>query len=36
MAWMNLLKPVWRLPLVPAESRKMTKIREVLETVGLL
>lgn len=36
MAWMNLLKPVWRLPLVPAESRKMTRIREVLETVGLL
>ncbi|MDZ7637261.1 MAG: 4-hydroxy-tetrahydrodipicolinate synthase [Bryobacterales bacterium] len=36
MAWMNLLKPVWRLPLVPTESRKMTRIREVLETAGLL
>lgn len=36
MALMQLLQPIWRLPLVPAESRKITKIREVLETVGLL
>ncbi len=36
MAFMNLLKPVWRLPLVATDSRKMSRIHEVLEMVGLL
>lgn len=36
MAWMNLLQPVWRLPLVATDSRKMSRIKEVLEMVGLL
>lgn len=36
MAYMNLLKPVWRLPLVATDSSKGARIRGVLETVGLL
>ncbi len=36
MAFMNLLKPVWRLPLVATDSAKVSRIRGVLETAGLL
>lgn len=36
MAFMNLLRPVWRLPLVATESQKMSRIHDVLERVGLL
>ncbi|MCZ2156397.1 MAG: 4-hydroxy-tetrahydrodipicolinate synthase [Bryobacterales bacterium] len=36
MAFMNLLRPVWRLPLVATESQKMSRIHNVLERVGLL
>ncbi|MCC6264074.1 MAG: 4-hydroxy-tetrahydrodipicolinate synthase [Bryobacterales bacterium] len=36
MALMNLLKPVWRLPLVATDSNKAARIHGVLETVGLL
>ncbi len=36
MAFMNLLQPVWRLPLVATDSSKASRIRGVLETVGLL
>jgi 4-hydroxy-tetrahydrodipicolinate synthase len=36
MAMMGLLEPVWRLPLVPPKSENLTKIRGVLESVGLM
>ncbi len=36
MALMGLLEPVWRLPLVPPKPENLAKIRNVLETLGLL
>jgi len=36
MALMGLLEPVWRLPLVPPKPENLTKIRSVLESLGLL
>ncbi len=36
MALMGLLEPVWRLPLVPPKPENLAKIRNVLESVGLL
>ncbi len=36
MSLMNLLKPVWRLPLTATEPQKMSRIHGVLERVGLL
>jgi 4-hydroxy-tetrahydrodipicolinate synthase len=36
MAAMGLLEPVWRLPLVAPKVENMTKIRSVLESVGLI
>lgn len=36
MSFMNLLKPVWRLPLTATEPQKMSRIHGVLERVGLL
>ena len=36
MALMGLLEPVWRLPLVPPKPENLAKIRNVLESLGLL
>jgi len=36
MAQMGLLKPVWRLPLVPPQPASQAKIEKVLQDVGLL
>ncbi len=36
MAMMGLLEPVWRLPLVPPKPENLAKIRNVLESSGLL
>src|SRR5258708_5944925 len=35
MAEMRLLKPVWRLPLVPPKAENQARIRAVLESLGL-
>jgi 4-hydroxy-tetrahydrodipicolinate synthase len=34
MAEMGLLKPVWRLPLVPPKTENQARIRAVLESLG--
>ena len=36
MALMGLLEPVWRLPLVAPKAENLAKIRNVLESAGLL
>ncbi len=36
MALMGLLKPVWRLPLVPPQPHNQAKIEKVLQDLGLL
>jgi hypothetical protein len=36
MALMDLLEPVWRLPLVPPKAENLARIRSVLESFGLL
>jgi len=36
MALMNLLEPAWRLPLVPPRADNLTKIRSVLESMGMI
>jgi 4-hydroxy-tetrahydrodipicolinate synthase len=36
MAFMALLEPVWRLPLVPPKAENLERIRGVLESLGLL
>ena len=36
MAEMGLLEPVWRLPLVPPKAENQTRIRGVLESLGLV
>ena len=36
MALMDLLEPVWRLPLVPPKAENLERIRGVLESLGLL
>jgi len=36
MAEMRLLKPVWRLPLVPPKAENQARIRAVLESLGLV
>ncbi len=36
MARMGLLKPIWRLPMVPPQSASQQKIEAVLESLGLL
>ncbi len=36
LAEMNLLEPVWRLPLVPPKAENRARIRAVLETLGLV
>lgn len=36
MAEMNLLEPVWRLPLVPPKAENRAKIRAVLESLKLI
>ena len=36
MAEMDLLEPVWRLPLVPPKAENRARIRAVLETLGLV
>jgi len=36
MAQMGLLRPVWRLPLVPPQPASQAKIEKVLQDVGLL
>jgi 4-hydroxy-tetrahydrodipicolinate synthase len=36
MARMGLLEPVWRLPLVGPKAESLTKIRGVLDSVGLI
>jgi hypothetical protein len=33
---MGLIEPVFRLPLVPPKAENLTKIRGVLESVGLV
>jgi len=33
---MGLLEPVWRLPLVAPEAENQTRIRAVLESLGLV
>ena len=35
LAEMGLLEPVWRLPLVPPKAENQTRIRAVLESLGL-
>jgi 4-hydroxy-tetrahydrodipicolinate synthase len=36
MAFMGLLEPVWRLPLVAPKAENLAKIRSVLDSVGLI
>src|SRR5690242_859050 len=36
LAEMELLEPVWRLPLVPPKAENLTRIRAVLESLGLV
>lgn len=36
MAEMGLLEPVWRLPLVPPKQENRARIREVLESLGMV
>src|SRR5690349_2629277 len=36
LAEMDLLEPVWRLPLVPPKAENLTRIRAVLESLGLV
>jgi len=36
MAEMGLLKPVWRLPLVPPKAENRARIRAVLESLELV
>lgn len=36
MALMGLVEPVWRLPLVPPKPENLSKVRSVLEALGLL
>jgi 4-hydroxy-tetrahydrodipicolinate synthase len=36
MAEMGLLKPVWRLPLVPPKAENQARVRAVLESLGLI
>ena len=36
MGLMGLLEPVYRLPMVPPSAQNLTKIAQVLETVGIL
>lgn len=36
MGMMGLLEPVWRLPLVAPKAESVAKIREVLESLGML
>jgi 4-hydroxy-tetrahydrodipicolinate synthase len=36
MALMDLLEPVWRLPLVPPKAENLARIRGVLDSLGLL
>src|SRR5216683_1298861 len=36
MAEMGLLKPLWRLPLVPPKAENQARIRAVLESLGLV
>ena len=36
LAEMDLLEPVWRLPLVPPKAENRARIRAVLETLGLV
>jgi hypothetical protein len=36
MAMMNLLEPVWRLPLVPPSEASRAKIEAVLKSTGLI
>jgi 4-hydroxy-tetrahydrodipicolinate synthase len=35
MAEMGLLEPAWRLPLVPPKAESLTRVRDVLASVGL-
>ena len=36
MALMDLLEPVWRLPMVPPSQSNLAKIENVLKSAGLL
>ena len=36
MAEMGLLKPIWRLPLVPPKAENQARVRAVLESLGLV
>jgi len=36
MAEMGLLKPIWRLPLVPPKAENQARVRAVLESLGLI
>jgi 4-hydroxy-tetrahydrodipicolinate synthase len=36
MAEIGLLKPVWRLPLVPPKAENQARVRAVLESLGLV
>jgi len=36
MALMGLLEPVWRLPMVAPKPENLAKIRDALESVGLV
>jgi len=36
MALMDLFEPVWRLPLVPPRAENLSRIRNVLESAGLI
>jgi 4-hydroxy-tetrahydrodipicolinate synthase len=36
LAEMDLLEPVWRLPLVPPKAENRARIRAVLESLGLV
>jgi 4-hydroxy-tetrahydrodipicolinate synthase len=36
MSLMGLLEPVWRLPLVAPKADNLARIRNVLESIGLL
>lgn len=36
LAEMELLEPVWRLPLVPPKAENQARIRAVLESLGLV
>jgi 4-hydroxy-tetrahydrodipicolinate synthase len=36
LAEMGLLEPAWRLPLVPPKAENLSRIRGVLESLGLV